>query len=56
LVEGLAGKAAYNQDGVVQLNGLDLYVTDRVKELSKGIQHPVTARPTSIRSFPLSRR
>jgi len=56
LVEGLSGKAAYNQDGVVQLNGLDLYVTDRVKELSKGIQHPVTARPTSIRSFPLSRR
>ena len=52
LVEGLSGKADYNHDGVVQLNELDLYVTDRVKELSKGMQHPVTARPTSIRSFP----
>jgi hypothetical protein len=55
LVEGLAGKADYNHDGVVQLNELDLYVTDRVKELSKGMQHPVTARPTSVRSFPLTK-
>jgi uncharacterized caspase-like protein len=56
LVEGLSGSADYNKDGVVQLNELDLYVTDRVKELSQGMQHPVTARPTSIRSFPLTRR
>ena len=56
LVEGLSGKADYNHDGVVQLNELDLYVTDRVKELSQGKQHPVTARPTSIRSFPLTRQ
>jgi len=55
LVEGLSGKADYNKTGVVYLNGLDLYVTTRVKELSKGKQHPVTTRPTSIRSFPLSR-
>ena len=55
LVEGLSGKADYNKSGVVYLNGLDLYVTTRVKELSKGKQHPVTTRPTSIRSFPLSR-
>ena len=27
----------------------------KLKELSKGKQHPVTARPTSIRSFPLSK-
>jgi len=55
LIEGLSGKADYNKTGVVYLNGLDLYVTTRVKELSKGKQHPVTTRPTSIRSFPLSR-
>lgn len=54
IVEGLQGKADYNQDNVVHLNELDLYVTDRVKVLSNGRQHPVTARPTSIRSFPLS--
>jgi WD40 repeat protein len=55
LLEGLSGKADYNQDGVVYLNELDLYVTERVKELSKGKQHPVTTKPTSIRSFPLSK-
>jgi WD40 repeat protein len=55
LVEGLSGKADYDKTGVVYLNGLDLYVTTRVKDLSTGKQHPVTTRPTSIRSFPLSR-
>jgi WD40 repeat protein len=55
LMEGLSGKADYNKDGAVYLNELDAYVTDRVKELSKGLQHPVTAKPASIRSFPLSK-
>ena len=35
LVEGLSGKADLNKDGVVYLNELDAYLTDRVKELSK---------------------
>jgi uncharacterized caspase-like protein len=55
LLEGLSGKADYNQDGVIYLHELDTYVTERVKELSKGQQHPVTAKPASIRSFPLSK-
>jgi hypothetical protein len=55
LTEGLGGKADYNQDSVIHFNELDMYVTDRVKELSQGKQHPVTARPTSIRSFPLTK-
>jgi hypothetical protein len=55
LVEGLSGKADYNQDKVVYLNELDTYVAERVKELTRGQQHPATAKPTSIRSFPLSR-
>lgn len=54
LVEALSGKAA-NKDGVVYLTALDAYVTERVKELTKGRQHPVTAKPTSIRSFPLTK-
>jgi WD40 repeat protein len=54
LVEALSGKAA-NREGVVYLTGLDAYVTDRVKELTKGRQHPVTAKPTSVRSFPLAK-
>ena len=55
LVEGLSGAADANKDGAVYLNELDAYVTDRVKALTKGQQHPVTAKPTSIRSFPLAR-
>ncbi|MBV8678774.1 MAG: caspase family protein, partial [Planctomycetaceae bacterium] len=55
LVEGLSGAADYNKDQVIYLNELDNYVSDRVKELTQGQQHPVTARPTSVRSFPLAR-
>src|SRR5205807_9399885 len=42
LVEGLSGKADFNKDGIVHLNELDLYVTERVKELANGRQHAVT--------------
>jgi WD40 repeat protein len=55
LVEGLQGKATKTIDGAVYLHHLDAYVTDRVKELSQGRQSPTTARPTSVRSFPLTR-
>jgi hypothetical protein len=55
LTEGLSGLGDLNKDGTVYLSELDTYVTDRVKELTKGQQHPVTAKPTSIRSFPLAR-
>ena len=55
IVEGLSGKADFNRDGVVYLNELDAYVTDRVKELTRGQQHPITAKPGSIRSFPLAK-
>jgi hypothetical protein len=54
LVEGLQGKAK-QVEGQVYLHHLDAYVTDRVRELSRGEQSPVTIRPASIRSFPLTR-
>ena len=54
LCEGLDGKADYNKDRQVLISELDLYVADRVKELSGGKQHPVTAKPATIRPFPLS--
>ena len=41
--EGLSGKADFNKVGSVYITELDLYVTDRVKELSRGQQHPVPA-------------
>lgn len=55
LVEGLSGKADINGDSVVYLTELDNYVSERVKDLSRGEQHPVTSKPTTVRSFPLSR-
>ena len=54
IVEGLSGKADQNKDGVVYFHELDNFTTERVKELAEGKQHPVTAKPTSIRSFPVS--
>ncbi|MFH1922703.1 MAG: caspase family protein [Planctomycetota bacterium] len=55
LCEGLQGSADYNKDGTIHLNELDLYVADRVDNLTAGKQHPVTQKPTTIRSFPLAR-
>lgn len=55
LIEGLSGKADYNRDGLIHLTELDLYVDNRVTALSKDGQHPVTAKPTTIRSFALSK-
>jgi WD40 repeat protein len=55
LIEGLSGAADYNKDGLIQLTELDLYVDNRVAQLSKDEQHPVTAKPTTVRSFALAR-
>ena len=55
MVEALSGKAVKSTDGAVYLHSLEAYVSDRVKELTKGKQHPVTFKPAAFRSFPLSR-
>ena len=54
LLEALTGKADYNKDGLVYLTEIDTYLSDRVKTLTQGQQHPVTTKPATIRSFPLS--
>lgn len=54
LVEGLAGKADFNRDGLVHLKELETYTGRRVRELSGGEQTPGLAKPGSIRSFPLA--
>jgi WD40 repeat protein len=55
LLEGLAGKADANGDGVVYLDELGLYLNQRVGELSRRQQHPVLGKPTSVRAFPVSK-
>ena len=55
VVEGLSGKADFNQDRIVHFSELDGYACDRVRELSEGLQNPVTAKPPTVRSFPLAK-
>src|SRR5262249_34310373 len=55
LVEGLSGKAGRGTAGAVYRHPRASYVTDRVNKLTRGRQHPVTSKPASIRSFPLSK-
>ena len=54
VLEGLAGAADFNKDGYVSVKELDLYVSQRVEELSKGRQHPVTEVPLTFRSISLA--
>jgi hypothetical protein len=41
------------RDGLIHLNEMDVYVCNRVKELTDGTQHPT--RDRSGTSFPLGR-
>ncbi len=52
-VEGINGKADYMGKGRITINMLDLYISERVKELTKGKQTPATAKPQTIPDFPL---
>ena len=54
LVEGLSGKADFRKSGRVTHKMLDLYITERVKELTKGKQSPVTQAPGGVPDFPLA--
>jgi hypothetical protein len=53
LLEGLAGRADLRKTGRITVNMLDLYVSERVRELTAGSQTPATAKPSTIPDFPL---
>ena len=54
LFEGLRGNADYSGSGVITVTMLSLYVSERVKELTHGIQTPVTTFPSAFKDFPLA--
>ncbi len=54
LVEALNGKAAYGDSKKITINMLDLYLSERVKELTKGQQTPTTTKPLTIQDFPIA--
>lgn len=54
LVEGLRGRADFQKTGRVTLNMLDLYISERVKQLTNGRQTPTTAKPSTVPDFPVA--
>ncbi len=55
LLEGLSGAAdVMPKDGVVTIDELNLYVKERVKELTGGLQHPVDLKPKEARNVPFA--
>ena len=54
LLEGYGdGRADYNRNGEISIKEVDLYITNRVKELTNGEQKPTTILPRSIPDFAL---
>jgi uncharacterized caspase-like protein len=53
LVEGIEGKADYTGNGKITINMLDLYLSERVKELTGGKQTPTTTKPQTVPDFPV---
>ncbi len=54
VLEGLRGRADQQKTGRVTLNMLDLYISERVKQLTEGRQTPTTAKPATIPDFPIA--
>ena len=54
LIEGLQGGADYRKTGVITVNMLDLFLSERVKALTDGQQTPTTTKPQTIQDFPIA--
>ncbi|AEE48141.1 caspase family protein [Haliscomenobacter hydrossis] len=53
LVEGLSGKAVVPGQNRITVKSLDAYVSERVKVLTNGKQHPATVFPPNVPDFPI---
>jgi WD40 repeat protein len=54
LVEGINGAANYQNTGRITHKMLDLYISERVKQLTKGKQSPVTQAPGGVPDYPVA--
>jgi len=54
LLEGLSGKAAVPGKNKITVKSLDIYISERVKELTKGKQHPTSVVPPNVPDFPIA--
>ena len=56
-IEGLGQmQADFNNNGIVTIKEMDLFITERVKELTEGKQKPTTIIPDSIPDFAIGVR
>jgi len=51
VVEGMHGAAARSGSKVISISDLESYVARKVHELTKGNQHPVTAKPKTVEDY-----
>ncbi|GAB5047364.1 caspase family protein [Thermodesulfovibrio sp. TK110] len=56
VVEGINGKADLFGKRKITINMLDAFIAERVKELTKGKQTPVTTKPVTVPDFPVAVR
>ena len=54
LIEGLSGRALEGRAGVITHERLGFYLSERVKTLTKGRQHPVRLSPEGVPDFPIA--
>ena len=54
LIEALTGEADVFHDGVITVASLEYWLAERVKKLTEGHQHATSAKPTTIRDFPIA--
>lgn len=56
LLEAVGGGADYGKTGRITINMIDLYISERVKELTKGKQTPTTTKPATVADYPVAVR
>jgi WD40 repeat protein len=54
LLEALTGKSDVFHDGVITVASLEYWLAERVKKLTEGHQHATSAKPETIRDFPIA--
>ncbi len=54
VIEGLNGMAAIPDKDKITVKSLDAFISERVKELTKGKQHPTSVTPPNVPDFPIA--
>jgi WD40 repeat protein len=54
VIEGINGAADLLHKGLITYTMLNVYVTERVKELTRGQQHPTMISPQTVPDFPIA--